>query len=587
MKSVWRVAAVLLALTAAAGQAVAAEVIQSLDSDVRVAKNGDLTVGESVRVHAEGKAMRHGIYRDFPLAFRDGGGRLREVTFRLLGVFRDGRREPYRTERAHGFIRIYAGDPNVLISPGEHVYKFVYLTGRQVRWLAGKPELNWNATGNFWKFPIETATYRLHLLDGAAPLRFTAYTGPLGARGTDWRGSIDAGGTLVVSTTRALAPGEGLTVVAALPEGAVDPPDAGTLWSYALSDYRQWVIAGIGFLGVLIYYLAAWALLGRDPRPGVVIPLFHPPQGVSPALANYVYNWGFAGGMWRRAFTAAALSLAVRGLIAFDRSGGALTLKATGNDGAASAPLPAEERAILTALSANDGTIVIDNKHTIAVGDLSAKFTAAVTSGNVDRFFRRNREFVLVGSVLSVAVLTVLVGGWQDADILALPLALLAFLVLNGVFFYLMEAPTALGRPIMDQLAGLRLYLETAESDRLNANAPEITPDRFEALLPYAVALGVERPWANAFAAALDRASPPRRYEPSWDGSGWSGGGGWSGGNLGDAVGAAVDNVGGAMAAAAVPVFSGASGFSGGDSGGGGGGGGSGGGGGGGGGGGW
>jgi hypothetical protein len=34
-----------------------------------------------------------------------------------------------------------------------------------------------------------------------------------------------------------------------------------------------------------------------------------------------------------------------------------------------------------------------------------------------------------------------------------------SFAVLNGLFFYLMRAPTALGRPAMDQLDGLKLYL--------------------------------------------------------------------------------------------------------------------------------
>ena len=109
-----------------------------------------------------------------------------------------------------------------------------------------------------------------------------------------------------------------------------------------------------------------------------------------------------------------------------------------------------------------------------------------------------------------------------------------AFTMVNGLFFYLMRAPTALGRPIMDQLAGFRLYLETAESGRLNMNAPEITADRFEALLPYAVALDVEKPWSDAFAAAVRRAhpgdaDPMSSYQPSW-----SSGGGWSGGNFGE-----------------------------------------------------
>jgi hypothetical protein len=75
-------------------------------------------------------------------------------------------------------------------------------------------------------------------------------------------------------------------------------------------------------------------------------------------------------------------------------------------------------------------------------------------------------------------------------------------------FLLPLRAPTALGRPIMDQLAGFKLYLETAESGQLNLQAPEITAQRFEAILPYAVALDVEKPWAQAFAAALRRAHP-------------------------------------------------------------------------------
>ncbi len=354
MKRFWRVA-VLIAALGLAGPASAAEVIHSFDSDVQVAKDGELTVVETMRVRAEGNAMRHGIYRDFPVTFRDAGGRLREVTFSVISVWRDGHREPYHTERTNGFIRIYAGDKDTLIQPGEYTYVFEYRTGRQVRWFDNKPELNWNVTGNFWRFPIEAATYRLHLVDGAAPLRWTAFTGRLGARGTDWRGAIGGDGILTVSTTRQLSPGEGLTVVAALPETAVDPPSADTLLWYRFFDNRQWIIGGIGFLGILIYYFAAWEAFGRDPKGGTIIPLFHPPEGISPALANYIHKWGLTREKWR-AFTAAALSLAVRGLISLDRSGGGLTLKATGKKSDGAAPLSAEERAIVTKLAVSGGS---------------------------------------------------------------------------------------------------------------------------------------------------------------------------------------------------------------------------------------
>lgn len=41
---------------------------------------------------------------------------------------------------------------------------------------------------------------------------------------------------------------------------------------------------------VLACYDAAWNVVGRDPRPGTIIPLFHPPNGISPALANYIHR---------------------------------------------------------------------------------------------------------------------------------------------------------------------------------------------------------------------------------------------------------------------------------------------------------
>ena len=530
---------------------------------------------------------------------------------------------------------------------------FRYRTGRQIRWFDGKPELNWNVTGNFWRFPVLDASYHLHLAGGEGPVRWTAFTGRIGERGTDWQGDRGPLGTLTVSTTRPLRIGAGLTVVAELPAGVVEPPSANTLLWYQLFDNRQWIFGGVGFLVVLIYYFAAWEAVGRDPKPGTIIPLFHPPQGISPALANYIHNWGLGREKWR-AFTAAALSLAVRDLVHFDNKGGALTLKLTGKQPTGGfASLPAGEAAIFTWLNSEAGFAPIDKAHGEAVAVVGDKFTKSIESESRNRFFRRNLGYVFAGLAMTVAVVIGIVsfGGLQDQDIpilvglcfggfilgtFALPvlqalfgdgpkLAVLArsamsvafvaifvsisfssisgilhsissdalpalqslvignpfpfvlvtaFTALNGLFFHLMRAPTVLGRPIMDQLSGFKLYLETAEADRLNLQgAPEITAEHFEALLPYAVALDVEKPWSDAFAAAVRRAHPGEAdpmssYQPAW-----SSGGGWSGRDFGSAVSSSVAGVSGALASA-VPVSSGSSGFTGGGGGSGGGGGG-------------
>jgi uncharacterized membrane protein YgcG len=636
-------AALLLLLTLGAGSAIAAEVIQRFDSAVQVAKDGTLTVTETIRLRAENLEIKRGIHRDFPLTYTDAAGRLHEVGFELLDVTRDGQPEPHFTKRQGDILQIFAGKEDVILSRGDHTYVLRYSTTRQIRWFDGKPELNWNVTGNYWNFPILAASYRLEPIDGQRPLRFTAFTGRLGARGTDWRGAIDNAGVLTVNTTRALGGGEGLTVVAELSATAVDPPGPVAEFWYAVWENRRWIFGGAGFVLVVFYYFAAWAAVGRDPKRGIVIPLFHPPQGISPALANYIHNWGFAREKWR-AFTAAALSLAVRGLITFDNKDGKIILKA--KPGAAEGgPLPAGERTVFDWVKGQGLSAVIDSAHGEAVAKAGADFTKSIEAENRGRFFRRNLGYVVAGVALTIAVVigVVIFGGLRDEDYFvmfgmafggfwlglflvpllmtlfrassfgslvrsalslivivalisavvaivrsmfpngfgeALPalwaaiesypfpvLLVSAFTMLNGLFIYLMRAPTALGRPIMDQLDGFRLYLETAESDRLNYQAPEFTAARFEALLPYAVALDVEKPWADAFAAAFQRAhpdaDPSQHYQPVW-----ASGGGWTGRDFGSAVSATVGSVSSALASA-VPVSSSSSGFSSGGGGGG------------------
>src|SRR5690606_40186607 len=57
------------------------------------------------------------------------------------------------------------------------------------------------------------------------------------------------------------------------------------------------------------------------------------------------------------------------------------------------------------------------------------------------------------------------------------PFALVGgFALLNGLFYYLLRAPTVAGQRVMEQLDGFRLYMDTAESGRLNlVDAPEFT----------------------------------------------------------------------------------------------------------------
>ncbi|MGQ9485628.1 MAG: LemA family protein [Desulfosoma sp.] len=108
--------------------------------------------------------------------------------------------------------------------------------------------------------------------------------------------------------------------------------------------------------------------------------------------------------------------------------------------------------------------------------------------------------------------------------IFAYTVSLLGALVLgllgavHALFYHLLKAPSHLGRKILDQIEGFRLYLSVAEKERLGIlHPPEKTPEHFEKYLPYALALNVEQEWSEPFADFLKTQSDGAQfYQPGW-----------------------------------------------------------------------
>jgi uncharacterized membrane protein len=89
----------------------------------------------------------------------------------------------------------------------------------------------------------------------------------------------------------------------------------------------------------------------------------------------------------------------------------------------------------------------------------------------------------------------------------------LGMVCMNAFFYELLKAPTRIGRLVLDEIEGFKMYLSVAEKDRLNLiHPPEETPELFEKYLPYAMALGVENEWGERFADLLARSG----YAPQW-----------------------------------------------------------------------
>ncbi|HEX8626213.1 MAG TPA: DUF2207 domain-containing protein [Allosphingosinicella sp.] len=387
-----------------AGAAAEERILHYL-SDVAIQADGGLDVTETIRVRSEGALINHGIYRDFPTRYTSRAGSQVRVGFEVLSVRRDGADEPWHSERQGNGVRVYMGSAETSVPPGEHVYEIRYRTTRQLGFFEDHDELYWNATGNGWVFPIDVAEARIRLPQPVPFGQRAFYTGPQGSTERNAEVVSEAPGEIVFRTTAALAPGEGLTVAPAWRKGVVSPPpppSAARLW---IQDNGPPAAGALALLAVLAYYFHAWRRAGRDPKPGTIVPLFSPPDGLSAAAMRYITEMRADS----RAFASALVELGVGGHIRLtEEEGGFFRRDKTRIDKTPGRTAPAEaEAAMLSRLFAGGDSILMEQKNHATFSGAKDALEEALKSRHEGRLFVRNRIWAVRGLVLMVGALAV------------------------------------------------------------------------------------------------------------------------------------------------------------------------------------
>ncbi|HET9638600.1 MAG TPA: DUF2207 domain-containing protein [Allosphingosinicella sp.] len=383
--------------------AAADERILHFLSDVAVQADGTLDVTETIRVRSEGVQIIRGILRDFPTRYRNRVGGEVRVGFEMLGVQRDGRDEPWTTMREGNGVRVRIGNPDIFLEPGEHVYAIRYRTTRQIGFFADYDELYWNATGTGWDFPIDVAEARIVL---PRPVHFgnrSVYTGPQDSREANAEIVSESDGEIQFRTNVPLGAKEGLTVAVAWEKGVVappPPPSAARLW---LQDNAPAAAGALGLLGLLFYYFHAWRRAGRDPKPGTIVPIFTPPDGLSAAAMRYIREMGADS----RAFAAALVELGVGGHIRLsEEEGGFLRRDKTRIDKTEGRTILAEaEAAMMTRLFAGGDSLLMEQKNHATFSAAKQALEKQLKQEHEGRLFVRNRIWAVRGFVLMVAAL--------------------------------------------------------------------------------------------------------------------------------------------------------------------------------------
>ncbi|HUG40580.1 MAG TPA: DUF2207 domain-containing protein, partial [Longimicrobiales bacterium] len=517
-----------------------------------------------------------GIYRTIPIRYRSWGEFGHTLILDLESIT-DGSGQPLRYETStEGDSRTY----KVWVPDARDATRTVrirYRADRALKHFEEHDELYWNVTGTEWPVPIDEASVRVVLPEGATGIRARAFTGAFGS--TEEAADIRLDGSLVdVRASRPLEFREGLTVAVAWDPGVVDRPGAAANVLFFLRSNWPLFFPVFAFLGML----ALWRRIGRDPRRRPIAPAYEPPEGLTPGDIGLLMDHRPD----MRDITATMVDLAVRGFVRVKEEERDLLfglLDRTDYVFEMVAPrerwdeLARHERLLLAGLFEHGA------RPEVAMSDLEEEFykhlpdiKKALYERALDRKDYRWRPdrvaAVFIGAGLAIGgVLTflglALASGGVVAPAAAIAGGVLTALVILG-FAVVMPARTIAGTRRLEQILGFEEFLEAVDSDRFRRMVTG--PEMFEHFLPFAMALQVEKRWARAFEAIY--AEPP---QPSWyvgsgngsfrpthftsrvgqmtgraqsamassprssGGSGFSGGGGSSGGGMGGGGGGA------------------------------------------------
>lgn len=534
---------------------------------------GELHIVETIKVNFADN--NHGIERAIPASYNGD-----DLHFHLNKVTStSGAPVQVSTRHENGNVVLRIGDPNRTVT-GQQEYTIDYIVQNVINFYGDHDELYWDINGDQWNQPTTHVSVVLHLPQGLKlhPDLLTCYAGPYGETEHACQISAPAGNIIQASADNLLSQ-QTLTIVAGFDTGYFAPP---TLLDKLRSDAGLLLgLVGLPLLG-LVAGFSLWWRKGRDAKGrGTIVPEYAPPEDLSPLRAGTVADFQVDD----RDLTATVVDLARRGYVRIieTRKNRSILkdkllytlelLKADTTD------LDEFEAPLIRAMfnSFKEGSTLDLGEYNSQLGKTASKLRVSVVKvlTNEGYFASKKGRFspLFKGVVLALWVVIALVGILERAYWPVIVGSVVG-LIIFGIFMIFMPARTARGTAAREQLLGLKMYMQTAEKDRLEklegpaaayaakTGEPAHTVEFFEKLLPYAIVLGVETQWAAQFAGIYD--NPPDWYRgnnltafnagylagalssgmapamnssftapSSSSGSGFSGGGGFAGGGGG------------------------------------------------------
>lgn len=501
-----------------------AERVESFVASYEIQKDASVLAVETIK-YDFGTGQRHGIYRTIPIKYKTEKGN-RYIKIEDIAVT-DESSNPinFSKSRSGNDLKIKIGDADKYVS-GVKIYKLNYRIVGAMNYFSDHDEFYWNVTGNEWEIPIDSATATITYPPGSQKesSKITCYQGVSGSNQACLSSKIEGrdGETIASVTADNLSISEGLTFAAWFPKGLVEVKKP-------LMDSRilLYILAGFIMLaGPIIAFavmLRKWLQSGRDPKgSGAIVPEFTPPKGVTPTEAGALQK----DAIEKKSLSALLIYLATRGYLKINRInkkgifGGhdyEIEFLKVIDDKVAEA-----DRQIIDELFGGQKKYILSDLKKDKAEEIS-KIWKTYVKNTFDIMTQKGVYNISPDKVLKKYL--GISGGFGSAALIgffflgswfvpvSISLGLVAAIV--GGFGLIMPAKTVEGAAMKDKVLGLKEYMNVAEKDRMKIlNAPKLNPQQFEALLPFAIALGVEKEWAKQFEGILTE-SPGWYNDPS------------------------------------------------------------------------
>ena len=546
--------------------------VADFQDTITVQGDGSTIVNERITLVFIGEW--HGIHRFIPVEYPGPRGTNYTLFFDVTSITDgSGNKLKYDSSIARGFrdLKIYIPDA----VDTTRTVEIDYMVKNGIRYFEDHDEFYWNVTGNDWPVPIDHASASVRMPDNTVgSLRAQAFTGVYGSTEREVTSNVN-GSDVEFETTNPLPMRGGMTVDIYIPKGLLKEPGALTKLGWFLAS-NPVVFLPLWTLAVM---LTLWWYKGRDPDPGIsVAPMYEPPPGMSPAEAGTLIE----DTIHPRDITSTLVDLAVRGYVKIEETvdRGLIfhhkdyvfhLLKPREQWETDLAP---HERVMLENVFVGGSETRLSslkNRFYTAIPVIREDIMSALKKKGM---YLLDPESANAYSLLGIGIIVVPLAiaqylGWANF-LNSIPLLLLCgaiSAVIWWLFARVMTAKTVRGARTRIAVLGFQEFMTRVDADRLK----RMPPDTFEKYLPYAMALGVEHNWAQAFAGIVK--DPPQWYaspngmigfnpiffsssmhgmatdmhqvfvsapRASSTGSGWSGGGGgFSGGGFGGGGGSA------------------------------------------------